>query len=47
MKYNFILIKLKDKNNINKNLELFKLSFGKNRDNLYYNKNKKNIQIRI
>ena len=40
MKCNFIYIKLKDKNNINKNLELFRLSFGNNITNLNYNKNK-------
>ena len=43
MKWNFIHIKLKDNTNINinKDLKLFKLSFGKNLTNLNYNKNKK------
>ena len=43
MKCNFIHIKLKGKNNINKkiNLELLKLSFENNIANLNYNKNKK------
>jgi len=51
MKCNFIHIKLKDKNNINinKDLELFKLSFGKNITNLKYNKkknySKQNLEI--
>ena len=45
MKYNFIHIKLKDKDNFylnnNKMNEIFKTSFGDNIINLYYNKNKK------
>ena len=43
MKCNFIHIKLKYKNNINKikDLELFKLCFGKNITELNYNRNKK------
>ena len=48
MKCNFIHIKLKDKNNINKNLQLFKLSFGKNIAKLNYNKkdySKQNLEI--
>ena len=40
MKCNFIHIKFKDKNNINrnKNLEIVKLSFGNNINNLNFNK---------
>ena len=41
MKCNFIHIKDKNNFNINKGLELFKLTFGKNITNLNYNKNKK------
>ena len=54
MKCNFILVKLKDKNNINLNKskihEIFKLSIGNNIKYFNYNKNKKefpNIQINI
>ena len=54
MKCNFILVKLKDKNNINLNKskihEIFKLSIGNNIKYFNYNKNKKefpNIQIII
>ena len=48
MNCNFIYIQLKDKNNINTKLELFKLSFGNNITNLNYNKKKylnHNIEI--
>ena len=43
MKCNFIHIKLKDENKINKNknLELFKLSIGNSINNLNYNINNK------
>ena len=43
MKCNFIHIKLKDENKINKNknLELFKLSIGNSKNNLNFNINNK------
>ena len=51
MKYNFIHIKLKEKNNINLNrnkiIELYKLSFGNNKIDLNYNKIKKDLNQNI